>query len=427
MDLTVQQTMPWLKDASPLEMTHAIEALHHVHGFMAALTDIDTLLERISEEGRLVARAEAASVMLYDERSEELYFFVALGDSGDQEVLKREVRLKLGQGIAGAAALERATIHVPDVEKDHRFFRGADKASRFQTRNILAVPMVERNRLIGVLELVNKIGDEAFSPLDQHVMEMFSSVAASAVANARLIEQQIKNERLAAIGQAIAGLTHHIKNILTGLNSSAELIDLAMAQDNGALVKKTWPVLRRSTYRISNFVQDLLTFVKSRKPMMQACDAHHLLIEVCETMRDLVEKKKIALNVEISENLTPLQADPDALFRCLMNLVSNAVDAVPENSGIIRISARKSRQDRLEIYIADNGPGIPVEMRDKVFEIFFSTKGTRGTGLGLACAAKIAQEHGGELALVESAKGACFCLYLPVMELCCKDALEEDL
>ncbi len=419
--------MPWLKDASPLEMTHAIEALYHVHGLMAALTDLNTLLERISEEGRLVARAEAASVMLYDERTEELYFFVALGDSGDQEVLKREVRLKLGQGIAGAAARERATIHVPDVERDSRFFRGADKASRFQTRTILAVPMIERNRLIGVLELVNKIGDKSFSPLDQHVMEIFSSVAASAVANARLIEQQIKNERLAAIGQAIAGLTHHIKNILTGLNSSAELIDLAMARDNGALVKKTWPVLRRSTYRISNFVQDLLTFVKARKPMTQACDAHHLLIEVCETMRDLVDKKKIALNVEVSENLPPLKADPDALFRCLMNLVGNAVDAVPEKSGAIHISARQSRQDNVDIYITDNGPGIPADMREKVFEIFFSTKGTRGTGLGLACAAKIAQEHGGDLALLESAKGACFCLSLPVTDSCCDDMLQEEM
>ena len=84
-------TLPWLEHASPDDINRAVEALYHVHGLMTALTDLDTLLERISEEGRAVARAEAASVILYDEMTNELYFRVALGDSGDQETLKREV------------------------------------------------------------------------------------------------------------------------------------------------------------------------------------------------------------------------------------------------------------------------------------------------------------------------------------------------
>ena len=263
------RTLPWLEHASPEDINRAVEALYHVHGLMTALTDLDTLLERISEEGRAVARAEAASVILYDEMTNELYFRVALGDSGDQETLKREVRLKLGQGIAGVTAQERVSIHVPDVRQDPRFYGNADQMTQFQTRNILAVPMVERNRLVGVLELVNKLDDDSFSPLDQYVMEMFGSVAASAVVNARLIEEQIKTTRLAAIGQAIAGLTHHIKNILTGLNSSAELIEMGLERNNTELVMKTWPVLRRSTHRISNFVQDLLLYAKPRKPVIE--------------------------------------------------------------------------------------------------------------------------------------------------------------
>ena len=217
-----ESTPQWLLDATPEEMQRVFKALYRVHGLLGVLTDMDALLERISEEGCLLACAEGASVMLYDEAKEELYFKVVVGETDVKETLKREVRLKLGQGIAGTAALEGRTIHVEDVSKDHRFFHGADDASQFCTHDILALPMYERGKLVGVLELVNKVGEESFSPLDRHVMEMFSSLAAAALLGARKIEHEIQTERLAAIGHAIAGLTHHIKNILSGMIGSAE-------------------------------------------------------------------------------------------------------------------------------------------------------------------------------------------------------------
>ncbi|MCK5861299.1 MAG: GAF domain-containing protein [Candidatus Hydrogenedentes bacterium] len=410
------RTLPWLEHASPADINRAVEALYHVHGLMTALTDLDTLLERISEEGRAVARAEAASVILYDEVTDELYFRVALGDSGDQETLKREIRLKPGQGIAGAAAQERITIHVPDVKTDSRFYGNADEMTQFQTRNILAVPMIERDRLIGVLELVNKLDGEAFSPLDQYVMEMFGAVAASAVVNARLIEEQIRTTRLAAIGQAIAGLTHHIKNILTGLSSSAELIEMGLDSGNTELVKNTWPVLRRSTHRISNFVQDLLLYAKPRKPLIEKCDVQRIIVDACETMRDLFNRKNIEVEIQVPANIGPVYADPDALYRCLMNLVTNAADAVPDTNGRINITAERAEEKCLKIAVSDNGPGIPQDMHENIFEIFFSTKGTHGTGLGLACARKIVQEHGGVLVLLKQECGACFEITLPIEE-----------
>lgn len=415
MSLPQEHIPPWLKDVSPAEMHRVIETLYRVHGLMAVLSDVDVLLERISEEGRMLACAEAASVMLYDEAKDELCFKVVLGEGGDSEALKREVRLKRGQGIAGAAALEGKTIHVADVNRDDRFYRGADEASRFRTRNILAVPMFERNQLVGVLELVNKIGDSSFTPLDQHVMEIFSALAASTVVSARLIENQIKNERLAAIGHAIAGLTHHIKNILSGLSSSAELIEMALQSEDIRAIKNTWPILRRSTKRISNFVQDLLLVAKPGKPVLRECFLPQVVTEACETMGDLFRRKNISVEIRADEHLTPVFADQDALLRCIMNLTGNAMDAVPETSGRIVITLQKGPKDDVEIVISDNGPGVPAELRDSIFEIFFSTKGGRGAGLGLACSAKIAQEHGGSLSLLENTEGAAFRLSLPAM------------
>ncbi len=405
---TGEEDLPWLDNAPKSEIRRVVGALHRVHSLMGALTDLDTLLSRIGDESRLVAGAEAASVILYDESADELYFRTAVGDRGDQEALKREIRLKMGQGIAGSAAAARASLNISDAASDPRFYRGADTATRFSTRNLLAVPMIDRGRLVGVLEVVNKIDAPAFSPLDTHVMEMFSSIAATAVVNAQLIERQIKTEQLAAIGQAIAGMTHHIKNIITGLNSSAELIEMAMARNNQELAAKTWPVLRRSVQRISNFVQDLLTFSKPRKPVRQRCAVGVIIHDACDSVRDLFNTKRITLEIDADAAEKPVWIDADAVYRCLLNLIHNAADALPEAGGRVAVTARLTAQGALEIDVADNGPGIPPEIRNQIFMPFFSTKGTKGTGLGLATSVKVAREHGGDITLAHSEEGACF-------------------
>lgn len=416
MSFSNENTPQWLKDASPSEMHRVIETLYRVHGLAAALTDINLLLERISEEGRLLARAEGASVMLYDEEKDELWFHIVVGEGSDGEALKQKVRLTRGQGIAGAAALEGKVIHVPDVDKDPRFFRGADIASCFRTRNILAIPMFERKNLVGVLELVNKTGNQDFTPLDQHIMEIFAALTASTVVNARLIETQIKNERLTAIGHAIAGLTHHIKNILTGLTSSAELIELAFETNDFDLIRKTWPVMQRSIKRISNFVQDLLVIAKPTRPPLRECHISQVVTEACETMHDLLVKKGVHIEILQHDCVPPVYGDSELLLRCVMNILANAVDAVKEGVGRITIQIAPYEGHKVEVRFIDNGLGVAPEIRDKIFGLFFSTKGGKGIGLGLACSEKIAREHGGSLALLESDEGACFQLVLPAMK-----------
>ena len=121
----LHEEMPWLHAASREETSRVVEALYRLHRLTTALTDLDTLLNRISNEAKTVAGAEAASVILYDAVRNELYFHTALGDSGDQDALKREVRLTLEQGIAGATARERRSFNVTDAQSDPRFFRDA--------------------------------------------------------------------------------------------------------------------------------------------------------------------------------------------------------------------------------------------------------------------------------------------------------------
>jgi len=118
----MEDKAPWSSEVPPEELRRIVDVLYRVHRFVAAITDLDALLERIMEESKQVANAEACSLMLYDAEAGELYFEVALGESGDQQALKKEVRLKLGQGVAGAAAATRESINVPDVSRDDRFY-----------------------------------------------------------------------------------------------------------------------------------------------------------------------------------------------------------------------------------------------------------------------------------------------------------------
>ncbi len=406
--------VPWLSEVSPDELRRIVDALHRASRFTVAITDLPTLLERIMEESKQVAAAEACSLMLYDAASEELYFQVALGESGDQQALKSEVRLSLDQGIAGAAAAKREAINVTDVQNDPRFFRGADDRTSFQTRSILAVPLIDRGALIGVLEVLNKADGGVFTEADLRVMQIFSGLTATAIANARLIEDNLRAERLAAIGQAVAGMSHYTKNIIAGMTNSVDLIDQGLETNNFEFLHSSWPIFRRSTTRIANFVEDMLAFSKPRKPIMQRCDLGGIVADAEETFRGMLVARQVTLDVDLSGVEGPVCVDERGVFRCLLNLLKNASDAVPRDDGRIWVRGEQTPDGTLRIEMEDNGPGVPESEAAKLFDPFFSTKGANGTGLGLAVTHKIVLEHGGHIEIERGAHGgALFRVVLP--------------
>lgn len=410
----LDEKVSWLAAVPLEEMRCIVDALYRVHRLISVLTDLDTLLECIMQESKEVARAEACSLLLYDPRKEDLYFHVALGERGDQQALKRQVRLKLNQGIAGVAAATRKSVNVKDVAKDARFYPAADATSQFETRSLLAVPLVDRVDLIGVLEVVNKVDGDAFTEADRHVLEMFSSIEATAIANARLIEKDLRGERLIAIGEAIAGLSHYTKNIITGMSGSTDLIDQGLETGNIEFLRKSWPIFKRSTHRISNFVEDMLAFSRTGKPVYESCNLHDMIREAADTFWDLLTRKGVALEVNLDGVTGPVYVDGQGLYRCLLNLLVNAAEAVPRTDGKIQIKAWTTEESELHIEVSDNGRGVPEEFIERIFDPFFTTKGTHGTGLGLAVTRKIIDEHGGNITVgCSEAGGALFHIVLP--------------
>ena len=242
----------------------------------------------------------------------------------------------------------------------------------------------------------------------------------------RLVEEKTKKlveaERLAAVGQTVAGLAHAIKNITGGLTGGAFVLEKGIEQDNKKYLSQGWDMVNRNIDRIKNMALDLLNYAKERKPDYHLCDPNIPLKETYELMLPRAKDYGVMLELDMDEDLQQISIDPDEIHRCLLNLVTNAIDAcseieLPNDKGRVILMSSKNKDYAVEYQVIDNGRGMDEETRARVFQRFFSTKGSRGTGLGLMIARKIIDEHQGIIEFQsEENKGTRFIIRLPKKE-----------
>ncbi|MFZ9914374.1 MAG: ATP-binding protein [Phycisphaerales bacterium] len=223
------------------------------------------------------------------------------------------------------------------------------------------------------------------------------------------------NERLALIGETVAALSHSIKNMLQGMRFGADAVDLALSRGDLRKAQEGWPVLQRNLDRVHALVLNMLAWAKERPLEPEPTDLAALACEVRDLLAPAAGRRRVAVIVEAADDLPPVPADSPALHQALTNLLINAIDAAPERTGLVRLTiSLDAAHGEALIEVADNGAGIPDAVRARLFEPFVSSKGQRGTGLGLAVARKISERHGGRLELVESSpSGTRFRLSLP--------------
>jgi PAS domain S-box-containing protein len=235
----------------------------------------------------------------------------------------------------------------------------------------------------------------------------------------RLQKELLGAERLAAVGQTVAGMAHCVKNILHGLKGGSYLVNIGIDKDNTEKLKNGWQMVQRNIERTSELVQDLLSYSKEREPEYALCSPNQIAADVCELLRAAAAKQNVRLVENLSAEIGDVVMDGRSLHRSLMNLVANAIDACrddpnPGKEHSVSLTTSLEEGGIIRLAVQDNGSGMTEEVKEKIFSSFFSTKGPKGTGLGLLVTRKLIEENSGNIT-VESqlGEGTTFALRLP--------------
>lgn len=232
----------------------------------------------------------------------------------------------------------------------------------------------------------------------------------------RLEKEKLEAERLAAVGQTVAGLAHGIKNILTGLEGGMYVTSTGLAKGDERRVRQGWEMLERNMGRISTLVKNLLAFSRGDKPKPALIDPAEVVTEVVELYRDGAQQHGVTLESVVAPGIAPAAMDREGFHTCLANLVSNALDAcLVAQAGGSRVTVTLREDDgALVCEVADSGCGMDYDVKQRAFTSFFTTKGAGGTGLGLLITRKIVQQHGGSVAFESTpGEGTVFRLVFP--------------
>jgi signal transduction histidine kinase len=229
----------------------------------------------------------------------------------------------------------------------------------------------------------------------------------------------IEAERLAAVGQTVAGLSHAIKNIASGLKGGAFVLEEGIQQDNRKYLLQGWEMVKGNVDKIINLSLDLLDYAKTAEVSYQLCEPNEPAHEVIELMKPKAEELGITLESDFAQDLEAFHFDPELIHRCLLNLVTNAIDACSEEKAsnkekevIVRTSAVEGWG--VEYQVMDNGCGMEEDTKENLFKSFFTTKGSRGTGIGLMITKKIIDGHKGLIEVeFEKGGGSKFTIRLP--------------
>ena len=403
--VTAQVTGQGLPRRTPLA------TLAHVCQMVAGDLDAGAVMRSAMRAAEEAMDAEACTLFHLDPAGENLLFHIV---DGPQSNVLASAALPVNDcSIAGWVAANRRPLLIPDAYRDARFNPAYDAKTGFRTRSVICLPLIAKGRLLGALQVLNRRDGKSFDEADLELAEAVASLIAVAIHNAEEHEARVSAERLATVGQMMAGMAHCVKNILNGLQAGSYIMDQSLKAGTEGGVARGWEMVKRNMGLLSNIVLDMLSYSRPRKPSLQPCNIGELCQGIAALLKEQAAQKGVTLVT--SSNVTEAWIDETAIKRCLLNLSGNAIDACGPSGGIVRIEAAESQRDGcFAIRVRDNGCGMDAAAKQKLFAPFFSTKGNKGTGLGLPVAKKLVEEHGGSIHVEsEPGRGTEFTLLLP--------------
>ena len=344
-----------------------------------------------------------------------------------REGAQPDERMSISQTIVDYVLEQGQGVITSDAPTDKRFST-AQSVVDLQIREAICVPIRGRHTTLGVIYADIQAGGGSsskgarsgrFSQEQLTLMVAIGHQAGLAIENTIFYNEKIQAERLAAVGQTIATLSHHIKNILQGIHGGSSLIDLGLKEKDDTIVRRGWNIVEKNQTKIYNMVMDMLSFSKDREPALEPADLNETIGEVVELMQSRAAELGVKLSWQPGPDIPQVTIDPDGIHRAALNIVTNAIDACEgaENAQVVVKTEWDPEASTARIAVSDNGVGIEEEDIASIFQIFASTKGSRGTGLGLPVSQKIVREHGGRIIVTsQPGHGATFMIELPMSQ-----------
>lgn len=371
---------------------------------LASTLDLDILLSRIVHAAAEISGAEAASILLYDDTSRQLYFQVA---TNMDESMRRGIVVPLDGSIAGWIVNNRQTVRITNAHNDPRFFSSVEQTTGYSTKSILGIPLVTKNKIVGVLEALNKPKGK-FTDADESMLLVLGAQAAVAIENARLFQQS----------DLISEFVHELRTPLSSLSTATYLLlRPEMSQEQRDQIVNN---IHKETMRLNSLASSFLDLarlesgrVQFRKTRFSVAD---LFYECKDAMSSKAMEGNIQVRVEPPEGMPLLDADRDKMKQVLLNLLSNAVKYNRPNGTVMLRSELAEKE--IVLIVQDTGLGIPEEALPHLFEKFFRVREhesrAAGTGLGLSICKQIVHGHGGRIEVKSKLSvGTVFSIFLP--------------
>lgn len=385
------------------------EVILEISNAAASATELDELLERVLQRATAAMDVEAAAILIADEESGDLNFQAVMG--GKPEEVKR-IKVKEGQGISGWVAKHQQPQVVNDVHGDPRHSQQISDKVGYHPTSVLCVPLSWEERGVGALQFLNKAGGHAgFTDDDLRLGLLIGGQVAAAIGRAQQREQRLSEARLSAIGHFLSGMLHDLRTPMTVISGYVQLL----SEEGDPEARKSFARTALNQVKLINaMTKETLAFARGdRSVLIRKVYLNRFFPELFDQLKAAYETSHIRFHLEQHDRGVAF-FDEVKLQRAVHNLARNAVQALERSGGQVDIEvARDTKTGELLVTVQDDGPGVPAEVRAKIFDSFSSFGKEQGTGLGLALVQKVAQDHEGAVALSSEPGRTRFELRLP--------------
>jgi signal transduction histidine kinase len=385
-----------------------LNALYEVEKDMSHALDLDDLLSRILAQAIAVLGGGAGSIALV-EPDGTLRFRTVQGPAAPRLI---ERTLPHGTGLIGWSIAHKTPVIVDDPASDPRHARDIAAESGVTPAHLMVAPLVDGEEVMGAVEIIDQRKKtregSAWSEVDLKLLVLIASQAASAIGFARQRNEQSKTDRLASIGRMLAGLLHDLKTPMTIISGYGQLM---AASDDAAQREAYVEQIQRQFDLMAGMTREVLAFARGDTDLVvRKVYMNRYAEELATQLGAATAGRNIDFKLDAKFDGIAF-FDEQKLMRVFHNLTRNAVEAMPDG-GKLTVSVDKV-DDQLRWSVQDTGPGIPAELRGRLFELF-STGRKGGTGLGLAIVKKILDDHHGTITVETGSTGTNFVLQLPI-------------